>query len=370
MSASKNFTPAEMAHRLDRIRSLMSSLGLDALVTRDTANIRYATGFKGEPGTLLITPDSLILWTSFRTLPWAEEQTAILGSSIQLSTQPSPLDDLSQFVPSTESQIGVDSNTSSSALSTWRQTLAPHNLIPTTVIEQSRQIKSAAEIAIMQESQQINEAIFNAILPKIQPGMTERGIQGLILSEMATREEVDRYSFTPIVAAGPNCWEIHHLPDQTITRPGDLLIIDLGIIYRGYASDMTRSVCLGKATTEMNDIHHIVNSARQSAIDALKPGITNHEVDRIARDIITDAGHGRTFTHGLGHSIGLETHDPGLNLSPQSPETKLRKGMVLTIEPGIYLENKFGIRIEDTVVVTANAPGNLTVQSTDIVELQ
>jgi Xaa-Pro aminopeptidase len=359
-----------MQMRISRIREKMQSLELDAVIACDAANVRYTTGFKGEPRTLLILPDELFLYTSFRTISWAREQTLALQDSLELSTAPSPVQELKNRLPAAPLKIAIDQSISATALASWQKQLAPHQVEPHPVIETIRQTKSDAEISLMQESQQINEAIFNAVLPQIRPGMTERGIQGIILSEMAIREEIEGYSFTPIVACGPGCWEIHHLPDQTATRPGDLLLIDHGIFYKGYASDMTRVVCLGEPSSEMIEVHQVVNAARQAAIDAARPGVTNHDLDRIARAIIEASGHGKTFTHGLGHSIGLQTHDPGLNLSKNTPEVSLKPGMSLTIEPGIYLENKFGIRIEDTIVINPDGAKNLSSQTPEILEIR
>jgi len=369
MSQAELFSPPEIQARISRIRKRMKLLEIDAVISSDASNVRYATGFKGEPRTLLILPDSIVLYTSFRTISWARQQTRPLEESLELSTKPAPAKEIKKRLPAIPLKIAIDQSITAAALTRWQSQLSPHQVEPHPVIETIRQTKSPAEIAIMQQSQQINEAIFNAVLPQIRPGMTERGIQGIILSEMATREEVESYSFAPIVACGPGCWEIHHLPDQTVTKPGDLLLIDHGVFYQGYASDMTRVVCLGKPSTEMLEIHQVVNSARQSAIDAARPGVTNHDLDRIAREIIEASGHGKTFTHGLGHSIGLQTHDPGLNLSQNTPEVTLEPGMALTIEPGIYLENQFGIRIEDTIIVTPEGSKNLTSQQTEIIEL-
>jgi Xaa-Pro aminopeptidase len=369
MSQANLFSVQEIQARISRIRQKMKSLEIDAVISSDASNVRYTTGFKGEPRTLLILLDSIVLYTSFRTISWACQQTRPLEESLELSTKPAPAKEIKKRLPAIPLKIAIDQSITAAALFQWQKQLAPHQVESHHVIETIRQTKSPAEIAIMQQSQQLNEEIFNAILPQIHPGMTERGIQGLILSEMATREEIEGYSFNPIVACGPGCWEIHHLPDPTVTRPGDLLLIDHGIFHQGYASDMTRVVCLGEPSAEMREVHQIVNSARQAAIDATRPGVTSHELDRIARDIIEASGHGKTFTHGLGHSIGLQTHDPGLNLSQNTPEVTLEPGMALTIEPGIYLENQFGIRIEDTIIVTPEGSKNLTSQQTEIIEL-
>jgi Xaa-Pro aminopeptidase len=148
-----------------------------------------------------------------------------------------------------------------------------------------------------------------------------------------------------------------------------MLLIDLGIIYQGYASDMTRTVCLGTATDQMQDIYGTVGQAQAAAISAMKPGASSHDIDQAARSIITEAGHGKSFSHGLGHSIGLETHDPGLNLSPFAPNATLAPGMAFTVEPGIYLENGFGVRTEEIFIITENDPMNITTQSHDLIEL-
>jgi Xaa-Pro aminopeptidase len=247
--------------------------------------------------------------------------------------------------------------------------LAPHEVVASRAIDLARQIKSEAEIALLRQSQKLNEAVLTAVLPKIRPGMSERAAQGMILAEIAGREELDGYSFAPIVAAGSNAWEIHHLPDSTLLEKGDMVIIDLGVVFQGYASDMTRTICLGKPTARMREIYKCVALAQERAFNLVKPGVTNHELDTVTREVISQAGHGRGYTHGLGHSIGLETHDPGPNLSQRAAEVPLKAGMTLTIEPGIYLEGEFGVRLEDTIVVRPGGHENLTNQSLELFSL-
>ena len=352
-----DFTPKEMSRRLGRIRAAMLEQNLGAFLSSDPAGIRYATGFRGEPGTLFLTQDEVVLYTSFRTESWARQQTR----SLEISVCESPLDDALRRLPHM-TFLGVDMRISHCRMSQFQQQFKEHSLIASNAIDQARQIKSEAEIEQHRRSQLLNEEVFSATLPLIKPGMTERTVPGLILSEIAKRDQLDGFSFPPIVAAGPNAWEIHHLPDATPLQKGDLLIIDLGVTSQGYASDMTRSVCLGEPTARMLEIHAIVSQAQDQAFQAIKSGVTNREVDRAAREVISQAGHGYGYTHGLGHSIGLETHDPGLNLSEKAPEQGLREGMALTIEPGIYLENEFGIRLEDTIIVRPDGYENLTRQ--------
>jgi len=356
--AMTDFPSTEMHERLVRIRAQMRDEGLGAFITTDSASIRYATGFRGEPGTLLLTEDEVVLYTSFRTLAWAQQQT----NDIELSTDPDPIDDIRRRFGG-PCLVAVDSGIRHENIIELQRTLNSHTVAPSAVIDTVRQIKSTIEIERLRESQQMNEAVFSAILPRIRIGMSERAVQGLILAEIAMHEGLDGYAFPPIVAAGKNAWEIHHLPDMTPLQKGDMVIIDLGVMHHGYASDMTRTICLGESSDKMREIYECVLESQQSAFDAIRQGVTNHEVDAVARAVIENAGHGRGFTHGLGHSIGLQTHDPGIRLSAKTPELPLEAGMAFTIEPGIYLENEFSVRIEDTIVVRPDGYENLTQQS-------
>ena len=363
------FDSPEMSKRLRSIRTEMATLGLDALITTNQANVRYTTGFRGEPHTLLLTNNEAVLYTSFRTLPWAEQQTQATQSHLSLSTMAAPFSDIAKKLDHKSYTIAVDRSLSHLKFLELEHQFRDHKLLPSDPIERTRWVKSPSEIDLLTHSQRINENILSAVLPKIRPGMSERAVQGLILTEMAKREEVDSYSFCPIVAVGGNAWEIHHLPDDTKIKPNDMLLLDLGIIYQGYASDMTRTVCLGKATTHVKDTYATVQEAQEAAIAVMQPGIKTHQVDQTARQIITQADHQRSFTHGLGHSIGLETHDPGLNLSPFTSNEILTPGMAFTVEPGIYQENAFGIRTEDIVIITEEGNMNITNQPKDLLEL-
>lgn len=369
MLKPQRFSAEEMLERFRGIRKEMVAQGIDALVTMNQANIRYCTGFRGEPHILFLTLEDATLYTSFRTLSWAEKQTVDVRSHVDLSTLSKPLDDIVNKLNGRVVTMGIDESTSHVSFFGLEKQFSPHRLRSSSVIESIRRVKSASEIALMKDSQCINEEIFNTVLPRIRVGMSEREVQGMILTEIAKREEVDGYSFTPIVAAGGNAWEIHHLPDHTMIQRDDMLLIDLGVIYQGYASDMTRTVCMGNATEQMREVYSTVLQAQRVAISNMRPGAYSHDIDQAAREVISQAGHGRSFTHGLGHSIGLETHDPGLNLSPFSANEELRAGMVFTVEPGIYIEDGFGVRTEDIVVVTEDGHENITQQAGDLIEL-
>ena len=368
MPFASAFSTLEMSNRVAKIRQKMAEDDVDALIITNEANVRYLTGFRGEPRTVLITDESLVLYTSYRTLPWAEKQCSSLVDTIELVVASSPLTEIQKRLKPAL-KIGTDHGITYRAIQGLQKQFPAHQVEPCAIIEEVRRIKSPAEISLMQQSQVLNEEIFRATLPLITLGMTERAVQGLMLAQMASNELVERYSFEPIVAFGPNAWEIHHLPDDTPISEEQMLLLDLGVFHQGYASDMTRTTCLGKATDQMHEVYEIVKKAQTAAIAAMRPGVTTHEIDRIAREIISEAGYARGFTHGLGHSIGLETHDPGLNLSQSTPETALEKGMVFTVEPGIYLEDGFGVRTEDVVVVTADGTQRLTREPLDLIEL-
>jgi len=359
-----DFLPDEMLQRIDRIRSHMVSEKVDFFISSDAASVRYASGFRGEPRLLFISRDEVVLYTSFRSLPWARQQT----KNVELLTCEDPLHEIYSRLPGT-GIVGVDHNVGFNRMQELRKRISPHDVVASRAIDLARQIKSETEIALLRQSQKLNEEVFTAVLPKIGPGMSERAAQGMILAEIAGREDLDGYSFAPIVAAGSNAWEIHHLPDSTLLRKNDMVIIDLGVVFQGYASDMTRTVCLGKPTDRMREIYECVALAQDRAFKLVRPGVTNRELDTVAREVISQAGHGREYTHGLGHSIGLETHDPGLNLSQRAAEVPLETGMTLTIEPGIYLEGEFGVRLEDTIVIRPGGHENLTGQSLDLLSL-
>jgi Xaa-Pro aminopeptidase len=358
------FSKTERGRRLIAIRDVMKARGVDVFLSMDGPSIRYATGFRGEPHALLLTGEAAILHTSYRTMPWAEAQT----EGIELVSGGTAIEAFRKRL-GTGSVIGVDSGIGYQQMKALQSDLSSHTVQISTAIDEARRIKSSEELALLQRSQDLNEEVFAAVLERLRPGLTERGAQGLILGEIAGREELDGVAFAPIVAAGANAWEIHHLPDHSPLETGDMVIIDLGVVYQGYASDMTRMVCFGEPTARMREVHETVLAAQRAAFGKLRAGVTNHEVDRAARQVIEEAGFGRGFTHGLGHGIGLQTHDPGVALSPRAPETVLEEGMVFTVEPGTYLEGEFGVRIEDTVVVERDGHRRLTKLEPELLEL-
>lgn len=225
-------------------------------------------------------------------------------------------------------------------------------------IEKKREIKNSTEIELIKKSHRINERIFNEIKKKIIPGSVSEIDFVWQIKELAYKYGADGVSFDPIVAFGKNSAIPHHLPDETVLKKRDVILIDMGVKYKGYCSDMTRTILPKNPTAEQKKVFNIVLSAQREAIEKIKEGITGAEADNYSRSIICDAGYGDNYGHSGGHGIGLDIHEiPSLS---QNYEEKLRAGSVITVEPGIYLPGRFGVRIEDMILVKKNGNVNLT----------
>lgn len=220
-----------------------------------------------------------------------------------------------------------------------------------------RAVKEDWELERMRKAQQIADAAFLEVLPRLKTGMTELEAQAELIYCMY-KNGAQGLSFDPIVVSGPNTSMPHGVAGSRVIQPGDFLTMDFGVLYQGYCSDTTRTVAFGYATEEMKKVYSVVLKAQREAIAATRAGVTGCEIDGIARKVISDAGYGDYFGHGYGHSLGLEIHEsPNMNQRNQEP---LPAGAVCSAEPGIYLPGKFGVRIEDVTVLTPDDCENLT----------
>ncbi|HEY8108956.1 MAG TPA: M24 family metallopeptidase [Patescibacteria group bacterium] len=207
------------------------------------------------------------------------------------------------------------------------------------------------------KAQRITERVFEDLLKEIHAGRTEIEIRDRLL-DLAKYHGASGHAFDPKVGAGRNAADPHVEPTDRKLRPGQLLLIDMGATYGGYCSDMTRMVAIGKPSSEARKAYGIVLRAQQAAIRAAKPGLTGKELDAVARDVIRRAGYGKRFIHALGHGIGRKLHqDP--RLTPLR-KTRLKPGDVVTVEPGIYVPGRFGVRVEDMLLITPRGNRNLT----------
>lgn len=227
-----------------------------------------------------------------------------------------------------------------------------------------RMVKDAAEVEDMRKAVQIAEAALEATLPMVKIGVTEREISSELFIQLMRNGSESDLPFNPIIAAGPNGANPHSQPSNRPMTEGDLLIIDWGARYNGYASDLTRTFAVGRLDVESEKIHKIVQAANLAGREAAAPGIACRQVDEAARKVITDAGYGEFFTHRTGHGIGMECHeDPYMH---GENAQLLEPGHAFTVEPGIYLRGRNGVRIEDDVVVTENGAESLSTMSREI----
>lgn len=234
-------------------------------------------------------------------------------------------------------------------------------------IKKLRMAKDDEEISSIRKAQEIAETAFDELLPFIRAGVTEREI-ALELNRLMFLHGAEDLSFETIALAGANTSMPHGVPSDKKVEEGEFVLLDFGAVWNGYHSDMTRTVCVGKPSEEMKKVYNIVLEAQLAGLESAKAGITGRELDRISRDIIKKAGYGEFFGHSLGHGVGLEIHEAP-NASPGN-KLPLNEGAVVTIEPGIYLAGKFGVRIEDFVILTENGCENLTKCAKKLISLE
>ena len=224
-------------------------------------------------------------------------------------------------------------------------------------ISSFRARKEAWELDHMRKAQEITDKAFAEVCTRIKTGMTEKELQAELIYCLL-KNGADGTSFDPIVISGPNTSMPHGVAGDRVIQDGDFITMDFGALYKGYCADMTRTVAVSYVTDEMEKVYNIVLQAQLAGLAATRAGVTGKEIDGAARQVIIDAGYGEYFGHGYGHSVGLEIHEAP-NCNP-SAETVMEAGVVCSAEPGIYLPGKFGVRIEDVVIFTANGCENIT----------
>lgn len=229
-----------------------------------------------------------------------------------------------------------------------------------------RLIKDADEIAAMEQAVKVAEAAMELLLPQIKVGMTEKQIAGM-LTQLLLDNGADKVAFGPIVSAGPNGASPHAVPTERPLQTGDLLIIDWGCYVNGYPSDITRTFAIGEIEPEFQRIYNAVKIANEEGKKAASPSSSGQDVDRASREVIEEAGYGKYFIHRTGHGLGLEVHEPPFMM--EGNDTIMQPGNVITVEPGIYLPGRGGVRIEDDVVITENGRRSLTTFPRDLITI-
>lgn len=233
-------------------------------------------------------------------------------------------------------------------------------------ISSLRMIKDASEIEDLRKAIELTDVLLKNTIDAIHPGMSEREVASIFQLELL-KTASDGVSFSPIVASGPNSASPHYQPGDRILQRGDLVTLDCGALWNGYPGDVTRNVAIGDIDPELKQIHEIVKEANAAGRNACKPGVTAQEVDRAARRVIEEAGYGEYFIHRTGHGLGLEVHEPPYIMEGNAQE--LQPGMTFTVEPGIYLPGKGGVRIEDNMLITSKGAETLTQFPQELIRL-
>lgn len=346
-------------HRFQKIRASLAGNGLDAMMLTEEANRFYATDFAsiGTDGLCLITRRGAYYFTDSRYTVAAQRH--VTDAQISITDKNVNYIDLINRVAAAEGlkTIGFDDAYMTVAdYERYRAKVRAELRPASALMTQLRLVKDAGEIERLTQAQRIAERALTEVLPQIRPGQTEREIAALLHYRMLVNGAED-VSFDPIVVAGDNGAMPHGVPGDRPIADGDFLTIDFGVLKDGYCSDMTRTYGIGHVTDEMRRVYNTVLRAQTTAIAATRAGKTGREIDAIARQIIADAGYSEYFGHGYGHGVGVEIHEAP-TVSPRNDQP-LPEGAVTSAEPGIYLPGKFGVRIEDVVVITADGCRNL-----------
>jgi Xaa-Pro aminopeptidase len=352
--------------RINNAFSLLKKNKIDCLLVTALSHVRYLTGYSGSNGMVLLLPPKAYFFTDFRYKVQAQKEVKncviVLAEQSLISELPK-IKRLNKKI-----RIGVEAEFATLALQDKLKDLLPKAVFRPTekLIESLSAVKDPDEIKKIKKAIKISEKAFRDILELIKPGIKEKDI-ALELEYKMRIYGAESSAFDIIVASGQRSSMPHGIASDKKLRKGDFITIDFGCFYQGYASDITRTVVLGKADNKKKEIYNIVLEAQLAACRAVKPNLACSRLDGVAREIIMKAGFGDNFGHGLGHGIGLIVHDLPL-LNTRSSES-LKPNMVITIEPGIYIPNWGGVRIEDDVIVTESGGHVLSKLPKELVEL-
>lgn len=347
--------------------SLLERAGIDALLITDPYNMRYISGFRGGEGILYISRNQHVLITDSRYTEAAANESQFTVAEEKSGNKRADILKSCIERDGAKSLGYEDCSMLCSEFAKLNKELPIEKWIP---MEQSvndlRQIKTPEELEYLRKAESIGDAAFTTILDFLKPGITELEVAARLEYEMKLNG-AEGFSFDAIIASGVHSSMPHAMPDEKKLENGDFVTMDFGCLYKGYCSDMTRTVVLGKANDKQKEIYDVVLRSQEAALEIIRAGLKGCEVDKVSRDIIAEAGYGDYFGHGLGHSVGLFIHEEP-RLSP-ADQTVLRANMIETIEPGIYVPGFGGVRIEDMVIVTENGCDNLTHSPKHLIEL-
>ncbi|MBO8125870.1 MAG: aminopeptidase P family protein [Firmicutes bacterium] len=343
--------------RLARLREKLAEKGLDGFLAFKIENVFYLSGFTGDTGAVLITADAAYFFADSRFQLQASQEAE--GYEV-VPVERSYFGSIAEFISGRSlKRIGVEANhlTVGGFQSLQEKLGEVCTLVPEDqLIEGLRMVKEPGELDILKKAVELTEEAFSRLQPLIVPGVTEEYLRVELLKLMY-EQGFTGPSFDFIIASGERGALPHGVASQKEIRRGELVTFDFGGIYKHYCSDMTRTLAIGEVDSELKEIYEVVRQAQQAAEEAAKPGMTGVELDKVARQVIEEAGYGQYFGHGLGHGVGLEVHE--LPTASPKGEIALEPGMVITIEPGIYIPGRGGVRIENEIVITEEGAQSL-----------
>ena len=360
--------PLDVAPRLDRLRAVLATKGIDALLVTKLANVRYLTGFTGSAGMVLVRGDDALFVTDGRYTERAKEELGAAGVDVRIEIGLTASAQKTALVAALAGgkRLGLEDHTV-----TWAQqrdfadAFASVELVPAgMLVEELRRVKDAGEIDRIRRACAIADDAFQSLVPRLADGLTER--QFAVALEFAMRERgASGNSFDPIIASGPNGAKPHAVPSDRVIGRNELVVCDFGCIVDGYCSDMTRTVSVGDPGPDARHLYDVVLQSQQTGRARVAADVTCAEVDTASRDVIAQAGWADAFSHSTGHGVGLEIHEAP-RVASTSDDTLLVNDIV-TVEPGVYLPGIGGVRIEDTVVVGPTGAEPLTLTPKDLV---
>jgi len=362
--------------RIAKVREIMHRHRVDAMLLSNPVSVRYCCGFTGEDSFVLLSRRSAILLTDGRFVEQARIETQGVEIIIR---QERVIPAIAKIIKRRKiHKIGIEADNLTVAFrNQLASTVKPVRIKPLEgVVSGLRQVKDVEEISAIRASIRVAEDAFRALIPKGAKGFIGKTEQQIAaeLEYLMRQGGAERAAFETIVARGAHAALPHYRPggvegkgSQVKIRAGDAVLIDWGAVVNGYCSDLTRMVFIGKIPRQIGKLYEVVLSAQQSACESVRAGVSVGFVDAAARDVISKAGYAKAFTHGIGHGIGLEIHElPHLG---RGMEHQLTEGMVITIEPGIYLPRMGGVRIEDDYIVCKDGAKRLTTLTRDAEEM-
>ncbi|MBR5441559.1 MAG: aminopeptidase P family protein [Clostridia bacterium] len=340
----------------------------EAIIITSPENRRYFTGFPSSDGYLVITKNDAVLFVDSRYIEAAEKGARDCRAVLFKRAG----EDIKEYLKENKIlKAYTERNRISVSTADFLKTaFLPCRVTPSkrleAAIDESRIVKTAEAVESIKAAQKIAEEAFNHVLTFIKPGVTEKQI-ALELDFYMLSHGAEAISFETIAVTGAKSSMPHGVPDDSVVKSGDFITMDFGAVVNGYHSDMTRTVAVGQVTEEQRKVYETVLAAQKTALAALKAGLNCSQADKAARDVIDNAGYGEYFGHSTGHGVGIEIHEAP-TLAPRS-KGKLQVGNVVTIEPGIYLPGRFGVRIEDMALITENGYENLTATPKELIVL-